>query len=103
MLVVIAHPDDESELSVTLYKIAKEQHGTVDLYVITNGEAGFRYSALAAAYYNCKLMNAVEAKKRLPAIRRQELREAGKVLGISHTYFGHQPGSRWIQAGMFHM
>jgi len=27
-LVVIAHPDDESILSVTLYKLAKEQHAT---------------------------------------------------------------------------
>jgi hypothetical protein len=30
VLVIIAHPDDESIFSVTLYKIAKEQHGKVD-------------------------------------------------------------------------
>ena len=43
VLVVMAHPDDESTFSVTLYKIVKEQHGTVDLFIITNGEAGFKY------------------------------------------------------------
>jgi len=40
-LVVIAHPADESMLSVTLYKLAKEHHGNVELFVITNGEAGY--------------------------------------------------------------
>jgi LmbE family N-acetylglucosaminyl deacetylase len=92
-LVVIAHPDDESILSVTLYKLAKEQHGTIDLFVITNGEAGYRYSTLAEQYYGCQLTNAADARKKLPAIRKKELREAGSVLGIAHEYFADQPDS----------
>ena len=52
VLVVIAHPDDESILAVTLYKITREHGGVVDLFVITNGEAGFRYSTLAETYYH---------------------------------------------------
>ncbi|HEY8928330.1 MAG TPA: PIG-L family deacetylase, partial [Mucilaginibacter sp.] len=94
-LVVIAHPDDESMLSVTLYKLAKEHHGNVDLFVITNGEAGYRYSALAEQYYGCKLTNAADARKNLPAIRKKELHEAGNVLGIRHYYFADQVDSHF--------
>ena len=90
VLVVIAHPDDESILAVTLYKIAKEHNGTVDLFVITNGEAGFKYSTLAESYYHCKLTDEKDARKRLPAIRRQELEKAGYILGISHYFFANQ-------------
>ncbi|WP_214070382.1 PIG-L family deacetylase [Mucilaginibacter sp. dw_454] len=95
VLVVIAHPDDESILSVTLYKLAKEQHTTVDLFVITNGEGGYKYSTLAEQYYGCKLTTAADAKKRLPAIRKKELREAGKVIGITNYYFADQPDSHY--------
>jgi len=95
VLVVIAHPDDESILSVTLYKLAKEQHSTVDLFVITNGEAGYKYSTLAEQYYGCPLTNRADARKNLPAIRKKELREAGKILGVNHIYFGNQPDSHF--------
>jgi N-acetylglucosamine malate deacetylase 2 len=94
-LVVIAHPDDESILSVSLYKFAKEQHGIVDLFVITNGEAGYQYSTLAEQYYDCKLTDAADARKNLPAIRKKELREAGCVLGVTHYYFGNQRDSHY--------
>jgi N-acetylglucosamine malate deacetylase 2 len=94
-LVVVAHPDDESILSVTLYKLVKEQHGTADIFVITNGEAGYHYSTLAEGYYGCKLTNASDARKKLPAIRKKELHEAGSVLGISNYYFGNQPDSHY--------
>ena len=95
ILAVIAHPDDESIFSVTLYKLAKEQHATVDLFVITNGEAGYKYSTLAEQYYGCKLTNAADAKKRLPAIRKKELHEAGKVIGVTNYYFADQPDSHY--------
>ncbi len=57
VLVVVAHPDDESVFSVTLYKFAKEHNGLVDLAVITNGEAGYKYSVLAEGIYGKKLCN----------------------------------------------
>lgn len=94
-LVVIAHPDDESVLAVTLYKIAKEHHGMVDLFVITDGEAGFKYSTLAETYYNCPLTDEANGRKRLPAIRRRELKRAGDVLGVSHYYFAHQRDDKY--------
>ena len=93
VLVVVAHPDDESVLSVTLYKLAKEQYARVDLFVITNGEAGYRYSTLAEQFYGVSLANAGSARRNLPSIRRKELTEAGKILGISHIYFGNQRDS----------
>ncbi len=95
VLVVIAHPDDESILSVTLYKLAKEQQSMVDLFVITNGEAGYRYSTLAEQYYGCTLTNAADARKKLPAIRKKELKEAAAVLGVSHIYYGDQHDSHF--------
>lgn len=90
VLVVIAHPDDESEFSVTLYKIVKEQHGTVDLFVITDGEAGYKYSTLAEQYYGLELTNEQTGRSNLPRIRKQELKNAGRILGISHYYFADQ-------------
>jgi N-acetylglucosamine malate deacetylase 2 len=94
-LVIIAHPDDESILAVTLYKIAKEHHGLVDLFVITDGEAGYKYAALAETYYDCRLTDAEDGRKRLPAIRRRELKRAGKILGVSHYYFAHQRDDKY--------
>ncbi|AYL99066.1 PIG-L family deacetylase [Mucilaginibacter celer] len=89
-LVVIAHPDDESTFSVTLYKIAKEQHGIVDLFVITNGEAGYKYSTLAEDYYGVKLTDEPVGRANLPRIRKKELVNAGKILGVNKYYFEDQ-------------
>lgn len=89
-LVVIAHPDDESTFSVTLYKIAKEQHGIVDLFVITNGEAGYKYSTLAEDYYGVKLTDEPVGRANLPRIRKKELAGAGKILGVNKCHFMDQ-------------
>jgi len=94
-LVVVAHPDDESNLSVTIYKIVKEHKGEVDIFVITNGEAGYRYSTLAEQYYGYSLTNAIDGKARLPRIRKKELREAGHILGISNYYFANEKDSHY--------
>ena len=90
VLVVIAHPDDESTFSVTLYKIVKEQHGQVDLFVITNGEAGFKYCTLAEQYYGVNLTDEKTGRTNLPRIRKKELLNAGKILGVSQYYFQDQ-------------
>ena len=47
VLVVVAHPDDETAMAATIYKITHEQGGIVDQAVITNGEGGYKYSLLA--------------------------------------------------------
>jgi N-acetylglucosamine malate deacetylase 2 len=90
VLVVVAHPDDESIFSVTLYKIAKEQHGTVDLFVITDGEAGYKYSTLAEEYYHVDLTDKKAGIANLPKIRKKELRNAGNIIGVSNYYFEDQ-------------
>ncbi|MDB5111072.1 MAG: hypothetical protein JWR67_2186 [Mucilaginibacter sp.] len=95
ILVVMAHPDDESTFSVTLYKIVKEQHGTVDLFVITNGEAGYKYATLAENYYGLELTNQKIGRSSLPHIRKQELKNAGKILGISNYYFLDQKDAHY--------
>jgi N-acetylglucosamine malate deacetylase 2 len=95
VLLVVAHPDDEYFFAATVYRIAKELHGTVDQVVITNGEAGFRYSTLAESYYNAKLTDESAARARLPEIRRRETLAAGRVLGIRRHHFLNQRDARF--------
>lgn len=95
VLVVIAHPDDESVLSVTLYKITKEHHGIIDLFVITDGEAGYKYATLAENYYGVALTNEKTGRNELPRIRKQELKNAGNILGVAHYYFMDQRDSHY--------
>lgn len=89
-LIVVAHPDDEYYCASTVYKMAVQLGGIVDELIITDGEGGFRYSTLAAAYYNKPLTSEAVGRKELPAIRRQEAINAGKVLGIRAHYFLNQ-------------
>ena len=95
VLLVVAHPDDEYFFAATVYRIAKELRGTVDQVVITNGEAGFRYSTLAEPYYNAKLTDEHAAQVRLPEIRRRETLAAGRVLGIRRHHFLNQRDARF--------
>ncbi len=43
VLLVVAHPDDESECAAFLYHVTHELGGVVDQVVVTNGEAGTQY------------------------------------------------------------
>jgi LmbE family N-acetylglucosaminyl deacetylase len=95
VLVVMAHPDDESTFSVTLYKIAKEQHGIVDLFVITNGEAGYKYATLAESYYGIELTDEKTGRANLPRIRKRELVNAGHILGANNYYFLDQKDAHY--------
>lgn len=87
VLLVVAHPDDEYEMAGTVYRISKELSGTVDQLIITNGEAGYRYSSLADRYYGVNLTDESIGRARLPHIRQEEARHAGKILGIRHQWF----------------
>ena len=91
VLIVAAHPDDESCFSATSYRIARELGGRVDEVVITNGEGGFRYSTLAEAYYDLDLTQQGSGRARLPDIRKQEMLKAGRILGIGKFFFFGQP------------
>jgi LmbE family N-acetylglucosaminyl deacetylase len=93
LLIVVAHPDDEYAFAATTYRLTRELGWAADLVVITNGEAGYRYSALAEAIYGVPLTAERDGRRRLPAIRRREAINAGKVLGIRRHYFLEQQDS----------
>ncbi len=87
VLLVVAHPDDEYYFAATAYRIAGELNGIVDQVVITNGEGGYKYSALAERIYGIPLTEESSGRSRLPEIRRRETLAAGRILGIRNHYF----------------
>lgn len=95
VLIVVAHPDDESCFAATVYEITHNLGGTVDQMVITNGEGGFRYSLLAEPIYHLELTNEAVGRAALPEIRKRELLEAGHILGIANHFFLDQRDLRY--------
>jgi LmbE family N-acetylglucosaminyl deacetylase len=100
ILLVVAHPDDEYYVAATVYRIASELGGTVDQVVITNGEAGFHYAQLAERFYGVSLTSERDGRAHLPAIRKEETRRAGRILGIRNHYFLDEQDDRFgLDAG----
>jgi LmbE family N-acetylglucosaminyl deacetylase len=95
VLLVVAHPDDEYYVAATVYRIASELGGTVDQVVITNGEAGFHYAQLAERFYGVSLTSERDGRAHLPAIRKEETRRAGRILGIRNHYFLDEQDNRY--------
>jgi LmbE family N-acetylglucosaminyl deacetylase len=95
VLLVVAHPDDEYEVAGTVYRISKELSGTVHQVIITDGEAGYRYSSLATPYYGVDLTNEAIGRARLPGIRKEEARRAGRILGIQRQWFLNEKDDRF--------
>ena len=93
VLIVVAHPDDEYAFAATLYRLVRESGWIADQVVITNGEAGYRYSLLAETYYGVALTREADGRAHLPAIRKEEAARAGKILGIRRHYFLDQRDS----------
>lgn len=91
VLVVTAHPDDETVFSVTMFKITHELKGVVDMAVMTDGGGGFADAQLGAVYYGLPLTDSIIARTHLPMIRKQEILNAGKVMGVRNIYFMEQP------------
>jgi N-acetylglucosamine malate deacetylase 2 len=87
VLAVVAHPDDEYAFAATTYRIARELGGIVDQVVISNGEAGYRYSVLAEQIYGLRLTDEKIGRANLPEIRKQESLAAGHILGIRQHHF----------------
>ena len=86
-LVVIAHPDDEGMVASTVYSMTQRLNAEVDLLVITNGENSFKSTALAEKYYGIDLQNEDVRRKKLPQIRKDELRSAARVIGVNELFF----------------
>lgn len=100
VLLVVAHPDDEYAAAATVYRLAREAGAVVDQVVITNGEGGFRYAALAEQFYGIPLTDERTGRERLPEIRQRETRAAGRVLGIRNHYFlGEKDGGYTLDGG----
>lgn len=97
VLIVVAHPDDESCFAATVYEITHNLGGTVDQLVITNGEGGYRYSLLAESYYGVALTDEAVGRAALPEIRKRELLEAGHILGVANHFFLDERDLRYTQ------
>lgn len=95
ILIVTAHPDDETGFAATIYKVTKELHGIADQCVITNGEGGYKYSTLSEAYYNLELTDEKIGRENLPRIRKQELMNAGKIIGMRNIFFLDQKDAHY--------
>lgn len=87
VLAIFAHPDDETSVAGTLYKTATFLDGACDLVVITNGEAGFKYATLAERVYGLELTDEEVGREHLPEIRRAELLEGARLLGLRQVRF----------------
>ncbi|HXJ43896.1 MAG TPA: PIG-L family deacetylase [Bryobacteraceae bacterium] len=91
VLLVVAHPDDESECAATLYRISHELGGIVDQVVVTDGGGGRNFIAPALDYYG--VPGKQNVGKQLPDLRRRELRRAGRIIGIRKQYWLAQKDS----------
>lgn len=87
VLVAIAHPDDDATFAATVYRITHHLDGVVDYVLITNGEGGYRYSTLAESIYGLNLTDEEVGREHLPTIRKQELMNGGKIVGVRNYYF----------------
>lgn len=97
VLVVVAHPDDESCFAATIYEITHNLGGIVDQLVVTNGEGGYRYSLLAESYYGVPLTNEPIGRAALPEIRKEELLASGRILGIAKHFDLDERDVRYTQ------
>lgn len=95
VLIVTAHPDDETGVAATVYKITHELNGIADQCVVTNGEGGYKYSTLGEAWYGLELTDEAVGRAHLPRIRKQELMNAGKVIGMNNIFFLDQKDAHY--------
>jgi LmbE family N-acetylglucosaminyl deacetylase len=91
ILLVTAHPDDEALFAGSVYRIARELGGKVDLALITDGAGGYRYATMAERIYGLELTDPDVARQYLPAIRKQELLAGGRIVGFRGYHFLDQP------------
>ena len=98
LLLVTAHPDDETMFAGAVFQATHALGAEVDLVVLTNGEGGFRYATLAEPLYGLRLTDEAVAREHLPAIRKQELRGAARILGLRDCVFLEQPDTGYSLA-----
>lgn len=90
ILLVTAHPDDDALFSATVFKTTYLLDGIVDLALMTNGEGGYKYSTLGNYIYNRELDKEEIGRDYLPGIRKRELMNGGKIVGLRNYFFFDQ-------------
>lgn len=91
LLVVIAHPDDETLFSAFIHSLTQKVEANVDFVCLTNGEGGFRHSSASEFLYgNLHLSDETNAREHLSRIRQEELFNSGKILSIRRIFFYNQ-------------
>lgn len=86
VLIVTAHPDDETMFPVTIFKITHELKGSADLALITDASGGYN-GLVASSYYGMNMVDSVVGRKHLPLIRKKEMMASGEILGIGNFFF----------------
>ena len=76
LLIVVAHPDDEYAFAATTYRLVRELGWTADQVIVTDGESGYRYAALAERYYGVALTQGGDGRAQLASIRKEEVQRA---------------------------
>lgn len=89
VLIVTAHPDDETMFPATIFKITRELKGTVDLALITDASGGYN-GLVASTYYDKNLTDSATGRVALPLLRKKELMCSGEVMGIRNFFFFDQ-------------
>ena len=89
VLIVTAHPDDETMFPVVIFKITHELKGSADLALLTDASGGFN-GMVASSYFGMNMLDSVVGRQNLPRIRKQEMKASGDILGIKNYFFFDQ-------------
>lgn len=92
MLVVVAHPDDESFGPAGTLALYANQGVEIHLMCVTNGDAS------EVNIPDTENLDAKERKTQLAQIRQQELKNAAAIIGISHIDFLNFPDGQLCNA-----
>lgn len=89
ILIVTAHPDDETMFPVTVFKITHELKGSADIALLTDASGGFN-GMVASSYFGVNMLDSTVGRKHLPTIRKKEMKASGDILGIKNYFFFDQ-------------
>ncbi|GAB3642028.1 PIG-L family deacetylase [Spirosoma arcticum] len=89
VLIVTAHPDDETMFPVVVFKITHEMKGSADLALLTDASGGFN-GMVASSYFGMNMLDSTVGRKNLPRIRKQEMKASGEILGVKNYFFFDQ-------------
>ncbi len=86
LLIITAHPDDETMFPATVFKITHELGGMADLVLVTDGSGGYN-GLLASTYYGKNLTDSTTGRTYLPLIRKKEIMCSAEIMGLRNLYY----------------